>query len=84
MTPAQVAADLSAGLALLLAGAVAWTRMRDSRTGPLLLLAGATWLAGDVWGALVYAHRGPLVHALLTFPTGRTRSAINWYSPRLS
>ena len=74
MTPAQVAADLSAGLALLSAGAVAWTRMRDSRTGPLLLLAGATWLAGDVSGALVYAHRGPLVHALLTFPTGRTRS----------
>ena len=43
---------------------------RDSRTGPLLLLAGITWLAGDVWGALVYAHRGPLVHALLTYPPG--------------
>ena len=38
------------------------------------MLAGATWLAGDVSGALVFAHRGPLVHALLTFPTGRTRS----------
>ena len=40
------------------------------------MLAGAAWLAGDVWSALVYAHRGPLVHALLTFPTGRTRSPL--------
>ena len=38
-------------------------------------LAGAAWLAGDVWSALVYAHRGPLVHALLTYPSGRTRCA---------
>ena len=74
MTVVQVAGDLAAGLALLSAGAVAWTRVRDSRTGPLLALAGATWLAGDVTGVLIYAHRGPLVHALLTFPTGRTRS----------
>ena len=74
VTPAQVAGDLIAGLALLSAGVVAWIRARDSRTGPLLVLAGATWLAGDVSGSLVYAHRGPLVHALLTFPTGRTRS----------
>ena len=74
MTPAQVAGDLIAGLALLSAGVVAWVRARHSRTGPLLVLAGATWLAGDVSGSLVYAHRGPLVHALLTFPTGRTRS----------
>ena len=74
MTPVQVFGDLSAGLALLAAGAVAWIRARDSRTGSLLVLAGVTWLAGDVWGVLMYAHRGPLVHALLTFPTGRTRS----------
>jgi signal transduction histidine kinase len=38
------------------------------------MLAGVTWLAGDLAGVLVYAHRGPLVHAMLTFPTGRTRS----------
>lgn len=74
MTPAQGLGDLSAGLALLSAGAVAWARARYSGTGPLLLLAGVTWLAGDVVGALVYAHRGPLVHALLTFPSGRTHS----------
>ena len=74
VTLLQVAGDLSAGLALLSAGTVAWIRARDSRTGPLLVLAGASWLAGDVAGLLIYAHRGPLVHALLTFPTGCTRS----------
>ena len=74
MTLAQAAGDLGAGLAMLSAGVAAWNRARDSRTGPLLVLAGLTWLAGDLVGALVYAHRGPLVHALLTFPTGRTRS----------
>ena len=74
MTLAQAAGDLGTGLALLGAGGVAWTRARDSRTGPLLVLTGVTWLAGDVASALIYAHRGPLVHVLLTFPTGRTRS----------
>ena len=66
--------DVITGLTLVAAGVATWTRARPSRTGPLLVLAGAAWLAGDVVGALVFAHRGPLVHALLTFPTGRTRS----------
>ena len=76
VTLAEAAADLAAGLALLAAGAVTWARVPRSGTGPLLALAGAAWLAGDAWGALVYAHRGPLVHALLTYPSGRTRSPL--------
>ncbi|HET6832829.1 MAG TPA: ATP-binding protein [Acidimicrobiales bacterium] len=75
MTLAEAVADVAAGVALLAAGVVTWARARSSRTGPLLALAGAAWLAGDVTSALVYAHRGPLVHALLTYPSGRTRSA---------
>jgi len=43
------------------AGAAALARGR----GPLLLVAGAAWLAGDVWDGLLYAHRGPLAHLLL-------------------
>jgi signal transduction histidine kinase len=74
VTLAQAVGDLGAGLALLTAGGVAWARVRDSRTGPLLVIAGVTWLAGDVVGALIYAHRGPLVHVLLTFPSGRARA----------
>jgi signal transduction histidine kinase len=74
LTPPPAAADLATGLALLTAGVVTWARASRSGTGPLLALAGVVWLAGDAWSALAYAHRGPLVHALLTYPTGRTRS----------
>jgi signal transduction histidine kinase len=76
VTAPEAAADLAAGLALLAAGAATWARASRSRTGPLLALAGSAWLAGDVWSGLVYAHRGPLVHALLTYPSGRTRSRL--------
>jgi signal transduction histidine kinase len=75
MTIAAVVGDVATGVTLLAAGAVTWTRARDSRTGPLLALTGAAWLAGNLTSALVYAHRGPLVHTLLTYPSGRTRSA---------
>jgi signal transduction histidine kinase len=76
VTLLEAAADVAAGLALLGAGAAVWIRAPRSGTGPLLALAGAAWLAGDVWNVLLYAHRGPLVHALLTFPSGRTRSPL--------
>ena len=76
MTLPEAAADLAAGLALLAAGAATWARAPRSGTGPLLALAGAAWLAGDAWSELVYAHRGPLVHVLLTYPSGRTRSPL--------
>jgi len=70
----EAAADLAAGLALLTGGAAAWARRPRTRSGPVLMLAGATWFAGDLSGALVYAHRGPLVHVLLSYPGGRVRS----------
>jgi signal transduction histidine kinase len=70
------AGDLAAGLALLGAGAVAWTRRPRAGAGPLMLASGLTWFAGDVSSALLYAHRGPLVHLLLTYPSGRTSSRI--------
>ena len=75
MTVAEAVADVATGVALLAVGAVTWSRAHHSRTGPLLALTGAAWLAGNVASALVYAHRGPLVHTLLTYPSGRTRSA---------
>jgi signal transduction histidine kinase len=74
VSQATAVGDLAAGGALLVAGLVAWSRGRESRTGPLLVLAGGTWLAGDAASQLVHQHRGPLVQVLLTFPTGRTRS----------
>jgi signal transduction histidine kinase len=76
VTLPEAAADLAAGLVLLAAGVAAWSRASRSATGLLLALTGASWLAGDASGALVYAHRGPLVHVLLTYPSGRTRSPL--------
>jgi len=68
------AGDLAAGLALLGGGAVAWARRPRAGAGPLLLASGLTWFAGDVWSALLFAHRGPIVHLVLTYPSGRTSS----------
>lgn len=69
------AGDVATGVALLAAGAVTWARANHSRTGPLLALTGAAWLGGGIASALAYAHRGSLMHTLLTYPNGRTRSA---------
>jgi signal transduction histidine kinase len=40
-----------------------------------MVLAGALWFAGDVVDALLFAHRGPLAHLLLGYPSGRVRGA---------
>lgn len=61
LTAPGAAVDVATGLVLVAAGAVAHARGR----GPLLLVAGIVWLAGDVWGGLVNAHRGPLAHLVL-------------------
>ena len=70
------AGDLAAGLALLGGGAVAWTRRPRAGAGPLMVASGLTWFAGDLSSALLYAHRGPLVHLLLTYPSGRASSRV--------
>ena len=70
------AGDLAAGLALLGGGAVAWTRRPRAGAGPLMVVSGLAWFAGDLSSALLYAHRGPLVHLLLTYPSGRTSSRV--------
>lgn len=63
--------DPMVGLWLLAAGAVGRARRPTSRVGALMVLAGGTWLAGAVAPALAFAHRGPLVHLHLTYPSGR-------------
>jgi signal transduction histidine kinase len=74
VTPPSAVADVATGFVLVAAAALACLRRPRSRIGPLIALTGATWLAGDIWSSLVYVHRGPLTHALLTHPSGRTRS----------
>jgi signal transduction histidine kinase len=61
---------------VLLGCGVAAYGQRESRASGewwLLLLAGATWLAGSWIEPLVHAHRGPLVHLLLSHPGVRPR-----------
>ena len=67
----SAAADLIAGWALLGCGLVAWNRRGESRTGPLMVAAGVTWFLGSIAPAALYLHRGPLVHLLLAYPSGR-------------
>jgi len=77
--------DLAVGLAFLCGGAVAWARRPSSATGILMTAAGITWFLPNFAGAeqhwlawmavpLLFLYRGPLVHALVTFPTGRAGS----------
>ena len=70
----EAAGDLAAGLALAAGGVAMWTARPDSRAGPLALLTAIAWFAGDLASGLLYVHRGPLVHLLLTYPSGRLRS----------
>src|SRR5215211_4245163 len=70
---ALVVADGVVGLVLVTCGVVAWQRRGESRAGPLMVLSGYTWFAGNFWSQLLYLHRGPLVHLHISYPTGRLR-----------
>jgi hypothetical protein len=75
----EAAGDLMAGLALLGGGAAMWLARPSLQAGPLAALAGGAWFAGDLEASLLYLHRGPLVHLLLTYPgSGRVRSRFVW------
>src|SRR6266545_1845787 len=74
-------ADLVVGLLFVGCGLVVWMR-RERLTGALLATVGFTWFLGTFaasgdsgyadFGALFLTlHRGPLVHALLSYPSGR-------------
>jgi len=84
-TPA-FALDLTAGLALLAAGSVAWIQPRLRRTASLTLLAGVVWFAPD-WegwegGPTIVRSLGVVtapiflalvLHLTLGYPSGRVR-----------
>ena len=66
--------DLVTGWALIACGLVAWSRRGDSRSGPLLAATGFTWFLGNFATGALYLYRGPLVHLLVTYPSGRLSS----------
>jgi len=81
--------DVVTGWTLIGCGLVAWSRRPESRSGVLLTVAGFAWFLGNfaasdvdsiAWlGAhALYVYRGPLVHLLVTYPSGRVASRFEW------
>ncbi|HEX2466955.1 MAG TPA: ATP-binding protein [Solirubrobacterales bacterium] len=80
--PRDWAPDLVTGWSLIACGLIAWSRLPDNMTGALMAATGFTWFAGNFqttglagidWLAAhaLYLHRGPLVHLVLSYPSGR-------------
>jgi signal transduction histidine kinase len=77
--------DLAVGWVLIACGLIAAARRPKSGTGVLMAAAGFSWFFGNFAGVGVrplawlaaqtlYFHRGPLVHLILAYPTGRPSS----------
>jgi signal transduction histidine kinase len=66
--------DLITGWTLIACGLVAWSRSANSRSGPLLAATGFSWFLGNFATSALYLYRGPLVHLLVTYPSGRPSS----------
>ena len=66
-----VTGDLLVGIVWIGVSAALW---QVERARPMAVLSAgfaATWLAGSIEPALVVLHRGPLMHLVLTYPSGR-------------
>ena len=74
--PSLTVADFTVGCMLLVCGTIARQQRPESRVGPLMGLAGATWFLGNIGRPLLYLHRGPLVHLHLSYPTGRLQTRL--------
>jgi signal transduction histidine kinase len=74
--PTLTVLDAAAGWALVFLGLVAWSRRSESRAGPIMAAAGFAWFLGSLWPPAVFLHRGPLVHLLLSYPSGRLASRL--------
>jgi signal transduction histidine kinase len=86
--PLQWIPDLVVGWTFIGCGLIAAARRRESRSGPLMAVTGFTWFLGNFvgieagfvsWIAVhgIYWHRGPLVHLILAYPSGRLSSGLS-------
>jgi signal transduction histidine kinase len=80
--------DLVTGWTLIACGLTAWSRRPDSRSGALMAATGFCWFFGNFattevapvdWlgASAVYFYRGPLIHLLVTYPSGRFSSRLD-------
>jgi signal transduction histidine kinase len=65
------------GITAFAAAAAVLAHRRSGRMALLLAATGIAWLAGTVVPQLVFAHRGPLTHLCLSYPTGRLRRSLD-------
>jgi signal transduction histidine kinase len=88
---AAAGADLAVGWTLIACGLIAWFRRPQSRIGALIALSGVTWFLGTLAGsrtgaiaalgvALLTLHRGPLFHAIVSYPSGRTPDRVGFFA----
>ena len=63
--------DLAVGWTLIACGLVAWSRRPDTGSGMLLAGTGFAWFAANFSDQALYLHRGPLIHVVLSYPSGR-------------
>jgi hypothetical protein len=68
--------DMLVGVVWIGVAVSLWPRERTRRAAAISAGFAATWLAGSIEPALVVLHRGPLMHLVLAYPTGRLDSGI--------
>jgi signal transduction histidine kinase len=85
--PGHWVPDLVVGWSFIGGGLLAMRRAPQSFSGVLLVVSGATWFFGNFAAAgpgvvgwlgahLLFLYRGALIHLVLTYPRGRTRSRL--------
>jgi signal transduction histidine kinase len=73
--PAPLAVDIATGLVVVASG----LSLRDPqrvRMRRLVVATGLAWLAGSVSSVTLFWYRGPLVQAVMAYPSGRLRSRL--------
>ena len=69
----RAALDLLVGLVFVALGVPLLPSRRRRPVGVLMMAVGGAWLLGSTFTAAVFLYRGPLIHLLLSYPTGRAR-----------
>lgn len=69
-----VTGDLLVGAVWIGVSVALWQEDRTQRMAAISAGLAATWLAGSIEPTLVALHRGPLMHLLLAYPSGRLDS----------